>query len=123
MLFESKSWLPKGVFVDKEYTQEIENQQCLLRPILKLARSFENYKGKCKLVDDHLVIHGMKYYVSDIYKLQNESERLSCVQQNRWEGEVLGFFRELNPLSNFHPAAFELNGKSYNSSEQFIQKK
>ena len=37
VLFKSKSWLPKGIFVNKEYTQEIENQQRLLRPILKLA--------------------------------------------------------------------------------------
>ena len=53
----------------EEYTSDIENQRKLLRPILKLARSKESYKGKCKMVDDHLVIHGMKYYMSDIQNL------------------------------------------------------
>ena len=34
---------------------------------------------------------------------------------------IHGFFGELNPLSNFHPAPFCLNGTQFHSSEQFIQ--
>ena len=33
----------------------------------------------------------------------------------------MGFFGELSPLSNFHPANFTVNGVHYTSSEQFIQ--
>ena len=34
---------------------------------------------------------------------------------------VYAFFRELNPLRNFHPSPFEINGRHYHSSEQYIQ--
>ena len=40
---------------------------------------------------------------------------------SRMNSSTLGFFGELNPLSNFHPAKFHLNGKDYHSSEQYIQ--
>ena len=34
---------------------------------------------------------------------------------------TVGFFGELNPLSNFFPASFQTKGQHYISSEQFIQ--
>ena len=34
---------------------------------------------------------------------------------------IIGFFGELNPLSNFHLAPFNINGVNYHSSEQYIQ--
>ena len=52
ILFQSKSWLPCGVYIDREYTQEVENKRKLLRPILKLACSIEKYQGKCKLEEE-----------------------------------------------------------------------
>ena len=72
MLYESKSWLPHGVYIDRPYTDEIEKQRKLLRPILKLVRGIEAYQGKCKLEDNYLVIHGKKYGTSDLHKLLNE---------------------------------------------------
>ena len=118
---ESKGWLPWGVFVDREFTQEIKNQQTLLCPILKLARSIEEYKGKCKLVDDHRVIHGIKYYTSDVHKLPSNLSGFHTSSKMDDDGTVLTFFGELNPLSNFHPATFKVNRQTYVSSEQFIQ--
>ena len=34
---------------------------------------------------------------------------------------TIGFFGEINPLSNFYPASFTHDGLQYISSEQFIQ--
>ena len=34
---------------------------------------------------------------------------------------MFGFFGELNPLSNFHPAPFIYNSTNYHSTEQLIQ--
>ena len=63
----------------------------------------------------------MKYYVNNIYKLPNNLSRFHASSKTDEKGEVLGFFGELNPLSNFHPATFTVNEKQYISSEQFIQ--
>ena len=40
---------------------------------------------------------------------------------SRTNEEIFAFFGELNPLSNFHPCKFDLDGESFNSSEQYIQ--
>ena len=37
------------------------------------------------------------------------------------ENTTIGFFGELNPLSNFHLTPFKIHGIHYHSSEQFIQ--
>ena len=60
-LFDSKKQLPDGVYIDREFTPEIENRRKILRPILRKARGMEKYKGKCKLDEDKLVIQGINY--------------------------------------------------------------
>ena len=35
----------------------------------------------------------------------------------------IGFFRELNPFTNFHPCQFNLDGIDFHSTEQYIQLK
>ena len=46
----------------------------------------------------------------DVFKITSKSNN-----------NTIGFFGELNPLSNFHPCKFEINGIQFHSSEQFIQ--
>ena len=72
ILFKSKSWFPWGVYIDREYTQEVDNKWKLLHPILKLAHSIEKYQGKCKLEDDQLVMLGTTYTVDDLHKLPDD---------------------------------------------------
>ena len=118
-LFESKKHLPKGVYVDREYTEDIEKTRKLLRPILKLAKTKPLYKGKCKLEDDTLVVLGKRYTISTLHKLPADINGFEATSKN--DGTTLGYFGELNPFSNFHRAEFDHDGKHYHSSEQFIQ--
>ena len=59
---DNKSYLRHGIFVDYEYTTDIEQKQRLLLPILKRARQTEPYKGHCKMEEDRLVICGMNLH-------------------------------------------------------------
>ena len=119
VLFENRSWLPRGMFLDREYTAEVEHQRKLLRPILKLARSKEEYKGKCKIENNYLVIRGMKYTVNDLNKLPNDLSGYHA--SSRSNGKTTVFFGELSPFSNFHTAPFTVENKQYFCSEQYIQ--
>ena len=118
-LMDSRDWLPQGVTVSREYSQDVENQRKLLRPILKLARSIKHYNGKCKLQKDHLVIHGIKYGVEDLHKLPSDLSGFHASSKQDKRTHV--FFGELSLFSNFHKAKFTLNGKEYFCSEQYIQ--
>ena len=109
------------MYVDREYTAEIECQRKLLRPILRLAHTIEKYQGKCKIEVDHLVILGIKYSVNDIHKLPNDLSGFHASSKS--SNKTHAFFGELSPFSNFHGSNFELNGVSYFCGEQMIQSK
>ena len=48
-LLENKKGLPKGVYVDRKYTPEVENEHRKLHPILRKAKTLPDYKMKSKL--------------------------------------------------------------------------
>ena len=119
LLIERKKKLKQGIYIDREYNEEEETERKLLRPILRAARKHSHYRGKCKLDGTKLVIQGKSYNRSNI---ENLPEDISAWKISSKESdETIGFFRELNPLSNFHPSTFMYNRVEYSSLEQLIQ--
>ena len=118
-ILANKKYLRRGIFVDKSYTAEVEARRKLLRPILKAAKKIPEYERRNKLEDDILVLQGKRYRVDTLNKLPKELNVFNLMTKSN--PDTIGFFGELNPLSNFHPASFYVNGTHYTSSEQFIQ--
>ena len=118
-LLRSKSFLPKGVYVDCEYSKDTEEKRRVLWPILKAARNMSMFQKKCKMVGDHLVLKGKRYDVDNLDELPTEINGFDVTSKQ--EQNTLGFYGELNPFSNFHRSPFNLNGLDFHSSEQFIQ--
>ena len=67
---------------------------------------------------DELVIQGKHYTIDKLNKLPSELNVFNLT--SRSNEDTLGYFGELNPLSNFHLALFTVNGVHYICSEQFI---
>ena len=120
-VYENKSRLKKGIYLDREYNPETENNRRILRPILRKARSLESYKKKCKMEGDQLIIKGKTYTVDNLSDLPEEINGFNSTSKT--DGETLGFFGELNPLSNFHRCKFQVENTTYHSTEQYIQHK
>ena len=118
-LLANKCYLPKGIYLNKEYTAEIERKRKLLRPILKMAKQHPDFKDKCFMDEDYLKIKGKKYNVDNLHQLPEEINGFKA--STKKDGDITCFYGELNPFSNFHPVNFELDGTIYTSSEQFIQ--
>ena len=118
-LFQSKKSLPKDIYINCEYTADTEHSRKILRPILKLAKSKPEYKGKCKLDGDVLVVHGRRYTTNSLHHLPKDINGYRA--SSKENDGTIAFFSELNPMSNFHPAYFENDGVHYHCSEQFIQ--
>ena len=117
----NKKKLPKGIYVDQEYSPETEKARRQLRPILNAARRCDEFKQKCKLEGDTLVINSKKYTTVNLHELPKE---LSGYNLNgKSNDHVVAFFGALNPFSNFHPCTFKYEDTTYNCSEQFIQAK
>ena len=118
-ILSNKKHLRRGVYADKAYTAEVENKRHMLRPILKSARQIPAYQKRCRLDVDELVILGKHYTVDRLNKLPPDLNVFNLTSKNN--EDTIGYFGELNPLSNFHPAPFTVNGVHYICSEQFIQ--
>ena len=118
-LLANKSYLPNGVFLDRQYSEETENKRRILRPIYKAAKNHSAFRGQCTMEGEYLKICGIRYSVDDINKLPEELNSFKCT--SRETQDVLGFFGELNPLSNFYNCEFQYQNLAFHSSEQLIQ--
>ena len=118
-LYESRFYMEKGVFIDHEYNKETERARSTLRPILKAAKKIPEYKKKCHLEGAKFILDGKSYSKESLHKLP---ERISSYNVSTKENdEVVGFFGELSPFSNFHPSPFRYNEQDYHCAKQLIQ--
>ena len=118
-LLEHKKELNKGVYLDKEYSKEVEKKRKVLLPILKAARDTDKYRKRSRMEEDKVVIKGKHYGLNNLDELPEDLETFKITTKE--DDNTLAFFGELNPLSNFHPARFSMNETVYSSSEQYIQ--
>ena len=90
-----------------------------LRPILKLANYKTEYRGKCKLKNDCLIVKGTKYTIETLNKLPTELAPYKSAQINSDTCTV--FHGQHSPLSNFHLSPFTIDGQEYQTAEKYIQ--
>jgi hypothetical protein len=69
--------------------------------------------------NDNLFLNGKRYTKDTLSDLPENLSPLSL--STRTNEQSLAFFGKGNPLSNFHPANFVVNGTFYSSTEQFYQ--
>ena len=98
-LLANRSYLPDGVFLDRQYSEETENKRRILQPIYKVAKNDTSYRGCCTMEGEFLKIRGRKYSVDDIDKLPEELNSFKCTSKETQS--ALGFFGELNPSLQF----------------------
>ena len=118
-ILENRFDLVKGIYVDHEYPAETEKKRKTLLPILKAAKRLPDYKRQSRLEDDKIVLKGRHYTVGMLNQLPVELNAFKVTSKK--DSQTVGFFREINPLSNFYEAPFMYEGTRYISSEQFIQ--
>ena len=88
---------------------------------IKLAKKSIEYKGKCKLDHDTLIIRGIRYKFNTLHLLPEE---LAPYKSAQISTETTTVFHGLHsPLSNFHNSSFTIDGQHYHTAEQFIQHK
>ena len=68
---------------------------------------------------EYLKIQGRRYGVNNLRSLPSELSGYKCT--SRENPETIGFYGELNPMSNFYNCDFTINNLRFHSSEQMIQ--
>ena len=118
-LYESRFSMGKGVFVDREYNKETERARSIMRPILKAAKKIPEYKKKCRLEGSKFILDGKSYTKESLHKLPDKISGYTV--STKHTDNVVGFYGELSPFSNFHPSPFRYKGQNYHCAEQLIQ--
>ena len=90
-----------------------------LRPILKLAKSKPEYKGKCKLDYNCLIIKGIRYTVETLSRLPTDLAPYKTAQINSNTCTI--FHGQHSPLSNFHHSPFTIDDQEFQTAEKYIQ--
>ena len=116
---ENRSYLESGIYVDREYTSDIEYRRKLLQPILRAARNHDDYRLRYRMDRDKLVILGRNYDLHNLSQLPEDLKPFNVTSKET--DDCIGFFGALNPLSNFYPAKFTIGNETYISTEQYIQ--
>ena len=106
IVYDSRFYLAKGVFIDQEFNLETEKCRRTLRPILCAAKQKSEYRYKSRLEGAKLVIDGKRYGVNDLDRLPDSLQPFEV--STKANEEMLGFFGELCPFSNFYPINFTL---------------
>ena len=120
-LLENKKGLPKGVYVDRKYMPEVENEHRKLHPILRKVKTLPDYNDEKQARRNKLIIKGKSYTSKNLHLLPEPLTGYNV--SSKEDDNHIGFFGELNPFSNFHEAPFTVDCITYHSSEQFIQYK
>ena len=118
-IMQHKKDLPNGIYINEEFPLEVKCNRDKLRPIWKLAKNHSEYRDKCKLSGDRLVINGINYTVNDLHNLPEDLAPYKAAQQDNHE--YIAFHGEHSPWSNFHPSPFVIDGQCYRSTQQWIQ--
>ena len=118
-VYGQRFYFASGVFVDPEFNLETEKSRRTLRPILRAAKQKPEFRFKSRMEGSKLVIDGKHYGVNDLDKLPQKLSPLEVTTKS--DNNMIGFFGELCPFSNFYPSQFNHNGIDYHSGEQLIQ--
>ena len=118
-LLNCKNTLNPGIYVDEAYPEIVQKWRMTLQPILKLAKSKTEYKGKCKLDYDSLIIKGTRYTVESLSRLPTDLAPYKTAQINSNTCTI--FHGQHSPLSNFHYSPFTIDDQEFQTAEKYIQ--
>ena len=80
-----------------------------------MVKSHPDYREKCKMENDILVINGIRYSINDVGQLPEELAAYKAAQKTN--DHVIAFHGKFSPFSNFHRSPFTVNDQSFHSSE------
>lgn len=106
--------LPRGIFVNKHYSQETKRKVDIIRPLYKEAKNRDN---GAKLVHDSLIYKKKKYTVSNVQTIDFDTSIIG----EKSDGVTVAFSGRYSPLSNLYPCNFTIDGVQYRSSEHYYQ--
>ena len=113
-ILQRRSYLPRGVYINEDFSPDTKRRINALRPVLKEALKHD--RG-AKMIKDKLLFQKKIYSLENIKSIGFNLEKLSEKQSN----DSLAFAGRYSPLSNLYPHPIKIDGTMYQSSEHYYQ--
>jgi ribA/ribD-fused uncharacterized protein len=104
------------IFISEHFPPEIEDRRKPFYPVIKQAKKIPEFKDKIHLAGDSLYVNRKKYTVENIRDLP-KAINPTTLAENHF-ADILGFFTEFTPLSNFFRCNLTVDGILFNCVEQ-----
>jgi ribA/ribD-fused uncharacterized protein len=108
-------------WIAEDFPWEVQQRRRVLKPILRQAIT-KLGPDSAYLSGDRLVIRGVTYTVDNLSNLPPDLQ-LANISTPHIEGNIVAFYNEFSPFSNFHRANFTVEGRNYVHVEQFFTAK
>ena len=118
VLDRRKTFSGTNLYMNEDFPQEISRRRSKLYPAFKLAKEKHH---KAKMQADKLIVDSIVYTVDSFHKLPSDIHPKQLAE--RKTDNAVFFYGKYSSFSSFHLAKFTLEGKQFNSVEQFFQYK
>jgi len=111
-----------SVFISENYSSDTEYKRRKLYTILKKAKTLDDYKMKCSLNGDVLVLNSVRYTVDTLSDLPADLKPRQFSEKS--DGKCLafgGYFSDYSPFSNWFPCQIRYRGRTFKNVEQAYQ--
>ena len=105
-----------NIVIKEDFPKEIEERRSKLFPIFKAAKESNH---KTRLIVDKLILDGQSYTVNTLNNLPPDLQ--SAHLSTKIMDKAVLFHGKNSFLSNFFPAPFILDGKTFSGAEQYYQ--
>lgn len=104
------------IFINQQLPRELEYERNLMKRVAVAAR-----KKEIKAIqrDEGIILNGMYFNMETLISTYSVDFSEVCTE---WSDDWVGFYGALSPLSNFHPSTFTIQGITYSSAEQYLQR-
>ena len=109
------------VYINEDLPPQVKKERAALRAIATHARHLEP-QVSAKVAGDTLHINGESYRYEDIELLPVRFS-LAAARTPQVSPNVVGFASEYFPLSNFYKCDIQIEGETWDSTEQYFQHK
>ena len=107
-------------FLDEDFPGEIVKRRKQLWSAYQAARKHPDYKGKCSLVEDRLLLNGRYYSMHELNQLPDPIN--PWLMSQKFDDKTVAFFTKNSPFSNHYPQPVRMDCVEYNCNEQYIMK-
>ena len=98
--------------------KKYKDNETYYEPILRLASKLPEYKWKCKLENNTLIIQGKCYNIEDISQLPENLLPIKATQKQ--DDTTIGYFSQLCLYCNFFHSKFVISNLTFKTSEHYV---